>query len=55
VRLDISSSNFPHFDINPNSGEDEGHAEKMRIATNRVYLDRDHCSLVRLPLIPTRT
>jgi len=23
-RLDISSSNFPHFDVNPNSGEPEG-------------------------------
>ena len=24
LRLDISSSNFPHFDVNPNSGEPEG-------------------------------
>jgi len=54
VRIDISSSNFPHFDINPNSGEEEGHAAKMRIATNRVYVDRDRCSHVRLPLIPMR-
>ena len=54
VRIDISISNFPHFDINPNSGEEEGRAAKMRVATNRVYLDRERCSHVRLPLTPKR-
>ncbi len=54
LRLDISSSNFPHFDANPNSGEAEGHAEKMRVATNRVYLDNAHASHVLLTLIPKR-
>ena len=24
IRLDVSSSNFPHFDVNPNTGESEG-------------------------------
>ena len=31
-RLDISSSNFPHFDVNPNSGEPEGEWQQPRIA-----------------------
>ena len=35
LRLDIASSNFPHFDINPNSGEPEGAMEHPRIAHNR--------------------
>ncbi len=39
IRVDISSSNFPHFDTNPNSGEAEGHAERPRVATNRVHID----------------
>ena len=54
LRVDISSSNFPHFDKNPNSGESEGHAENMRVANNRVHLDSVHCSHVLMPLIPRR-
>ncbi|MDP3518504.1 MAG: CocE/NonD family hydrolase [Pseudohongiella sp.] len=37
LRLDISSSNFPHFDINPNTGAPEGSAGERRRARNRVY------------------
>lgn len=54
LRVDISSSNFPHFDANPNSGEPEGIAEHPRVATNRVYLDRTRPSHVLLPVIPAR-
>ncbi|MGI8550970.1 MAG: CocE/NonD family hydrolase [Dehalococcoidia bacterium] len=52
IRLDISSSNFPHFDINPNTGEPEGTGLTTRVATNRVYLDRGHPSCIVLPIIP---
>ncbi len=52
IRVDISSSNFPHFDVNPNTGEPEARATTMRVATNRVYLDRGHPSHVVLPIIP---
>ena len=54
LRVDISSSNFPHFDTNPNSGEAEGIAEHPRVATNCLYLDRTRPSHVLLPVIPTR-
>lgn len=54
IRLDISSSNFPHFDVNPNTGEPEGRARGMRVATNRLYLDRARPSHVILPIIPPR-
>jgi hypothetical protein len=54
IRVDISSSNFPHFDVNPNTGEPEGRATGMRVATNRVYLDRERPSHVILPIIPLR-
>lgn len=52
IRLDIASSNFPHFDVNPNTGEPEARATALRVATNRVYLDRDRPSHVILPVIP---
>ncbi|HEX8032579.1 MAG TPA: CocE/NonD family hydrolase, partial [Ktedonobacterales bacterium] len=55
LRLDISSSNFPHFDVNPNSGEPEGSAEQPRIARNRVLMDRAHPSHIMLPVIPHAT
>ena len=55
IRLDISSSNFPHFDVNPNTGEPEARATTMRVAQNRVYLDRSRPSHVVLPVIPRRT
>ena len=52
IRLDISSSNFPKYDVNPNSGEPEGSAERKRIATNRLHLDPAHPSHILLPIVP---
>jgi hypothetical protein len=52
IRLDIASSNFPHFDVNPNTGEPEARATGRRVATNRVYLDRGRPSHAILPVIP---
>jgi len=48
----VSSSNFPHFDANPNTGEPEGKATRTRIATNRVYTNATRSSRVILPIIP---
>jgi uncharacterized protein len=52
IRLDISSSNFPRFDANPNTGEPEGRAQHRRIAQNRVHLGNAYPSQVILPVIP---
>jgi putative CocE/NonD family hydrolase len=54
IRLDISSSNFPHFDVNPNTGAPEGVGLKRRVARNTVFLDRNHPSHVVLPVVPPR-
>jgi putative CocE/NonD family hydrolase len=54
IRVDISSSNFPRFDLNFNTGEPEGRATTMRTATNRVFIDGRHPSHVILPIIPSR-
>ncbi len=51
IRLDISSSNFPKFDVNPNTGEPDGQSRQMRIASNTVYADADRPSRVMLPLL----
>ncbi|MBU4436231.1 MAG: CocE/NonD family hydrolase, partial [Alphaproteobacteria bacterium] len=50
IRLDVSSSNFPHFDVNPNSGEPEGHGRSPRPARNRVYVDAARPSRLMLPV-----
>jgi hypothetical protein len=54
IRIDISSSNFPRFDINPNTGGPEGTAQECVTACNRIHLDRQHASHIVLPLIPAR-
>lgn len=52
LRLDVSSSNYPQFDINPNTGGPQGGADAPRIATNRVYLCRDRPSRLLLDVLP---
>ncbi|MGA3322930.1 MAG: CocE/NonD family hydrolase [Terriglobia bacterium] len=51
LRLEISSSNFPHYDRNLNTGEDQGHSARMVKATNAVYHDREHPSALVLPVV----
>lgn len=52
IRVDISSSNFPRFDINPNTGEPLGKHRRTIKADNTIYHDADHPSHVVLPIIP---
>lgn len=54
IRVDISSSNFPRFDVNPNTGEPLQQHRRTVIATNTVYYDREHPSHIVLPLVPRR-
>ena len=51
IRLDISSSNFPRYDVNTNTGEPEGRARCKQIAVNTVYVDRARASHVVLPIV----
>jgi len=53
IRLDISSSNFPRFDRNTNTGGlicDEGEAE-MRTARNRIHHRAQFASRLILPVV----
>ena len=52
IRVDISSSNFPRFDVNPNTGEPLNANRRTIVATNSVYHERAHPSHVILPIIP---
>ncbi len=54
IRLDISSSNFPRFDVNPNTGEPLNDNRRVQTANNTVYLDAQHPSQIILPVIPAR-
>jgi putative CocE/NonD family hydrolase len=52
LRLEVSSSNFPRFDRNLNSGEEQAHATRSIKATNVVYHDRAQPSALIVPLVP---
>jgi putative CocE/NonD family hydrolase len=51
VRIEVSSSNFPHFDVNPNSDWRSPDAPPQ-VARNSIFIDRDHPSHIVLPVIP---
>ena len=51
IRLDVSSSNFPRFDVNPNTGAPEGRGLTTRVARNTVHCDRARPSHVVLPVV----
>jgi len=51
IRIDISSSSFPNFDINRNTGDPRD--PSWRIAHNTVHHDAGECSSIELPLWQT--
>jgi predicted acyl esterase len=51
IRLDISSSNFPRFDVNPNTGEPLWQHTHTVVARNQVYVNREHPSHITLPIV----
>ncbi|MBI3825214.1 MAG: CocE/NonD family hydrolase [Candidatus Rokubacteria bacterium] len=51
IRLDVSSSNYPRFDVNPNTGEPLWASPLTRVATNRIHHDAAHPSHLTLPVI----
>ena len=51
IRVDISSSNYPHYDVNPNTGEPMGRHTHTVKANNAVFMDPQHPSSITLPVI----
>ena len=54
LRLEVSSSNFPRFDRNLNTGEENASARRGVPATNTIYHDAEHPSALVLPIVPTQ-
>jgi hypothetical protein len=52
ILVEISSSNFPQFDRNPNTGHANGQDAELQKAHQTIYHDRDHPSHILLPVIP---
>jgi len=52
IRVHITSSNFPLWDRNPNTGHPQGMDAEMRIAHQTIFHDRLHPSHILLPIIP---
>jgi hypothetical protein len=52
IRLDITSSNFPRWDRNPNTGHDFGTDSEGVVAQQTILHDAEHPSHVVLPLVP---
>lgn len=54
IRVDISSSNFPFFDANPNTGETQEHQTHQQVALNRVHHTVQRPSHILLPIWTAR-
>ncbi len=52
IRLDVTSSNFPRWDRNPNTGHDFGVDAELAVAHQAILHDREHVSYVVLPIVP---
>ncbi len=54
IRVQISSSAFPKYDRNPNTGAALGKTTEMEAARQRIYHDAEHPSAVVLPVVARR-
>ena len=52
IRVEISSSNFPRYDRNPNTGREIATETQPRVAVQSVYHSANAMSQIILPIIP---
>lgn len=52
IRVQVTSSNFPRWDRNLNTGEASQHAVDIRTARQTIFHDADRASRIILPVIP---
>jgi putative CocE/NonD family hydrolase len=52
LRVEISSSNFPRFDRNPNTGAPLGRDSRLEVANQTIHHGADYPSHIVLPIIP---
>lgn len=52
IAVHVSSSNYPRFEVNPNTGEAPGESTMpARVATNTIYHDKERPSAIILPVV----
>jgi len=51
IRIEISSSNFPMYDRNPNTGHAFAQDAVLQIADQTIFHEEDHPSSVTLPIV----
>lgn len=51
IRVDVTSSNFPLWDRNPNTGHEQGRDAEVRVANQTVLHDSRYPSRITLPVI----
>ena len=51
IRLEITSSSFPRFERNLNTGKDNHNGEEWLVAKNKVHSSKERLSYVSLPVI----
>jgi putative CocE/NonD family hydrolase len=51
LRVTVTSSNFPRFDVNPGTGRPWSDGEPHVKQTNRIYCDAEHASCIVLPVV----
>jgi putative CocE/NonD family hydrolase len=51
MRVDVTSSNFPQFDRNLNTGEDPATSVRMRVAKQTVFHTGERASHILLPVV----
>jgi putative CocE/NonD family hydrolase len=54
IRVHVTSSHFPQFDRNPNTGAKFGTTDQVRVAQQTIYHDAERASHILLPVIPRR-
>jgi len=54
IRVEISSSNFPRFDRNPNTGRPVADEKDLKKAAQTVFHDQAHHSYLVIPVIPAQ-
>jgi len=52
--VDISSSNHPRFEVNPNTGGTLGVDRRVRTAENSVYHSKSRPSHILLPVVKSQ-
>jgi hypothetical protein len=52
--VEVSSSNFPRFDVNPNTGEPLNDHRRTVVAENTILHSSEHPSCMVLPIIPRK-